>query len=143
MSDLKNKLVIVESPFAPSGRYDIHGEVSVMREIEAHENVRYVRACMHDVLRRGGAPFASHALYTLPGVLDDTIPEERTMGMEAGFLWGRRADVCAIYCDLGTSDGMGKGIARHVRNSIPLFEFTLSFPWGHFEAAREAWAKKS
>lgn len=46
------RLVIIESPFA--------GDVV--------RNLRYLRACMRDCLRRGEAPYASHALYTQPGV---------------------------------------------------------------------------
>jgi hypothetical protein len=58
------KLVVVESPYA--------GDVT--------RNLEYARAAMADCLARGEAPFASHALYTQIGVLDDTKPEERKLG---------------------------------------------------------------
>lgn len=90
------KLVLVESPFA--------GDVD--------RNLRYLRAAMRDCLMRGEAPFASHALYTQPGVLDDGKPEERTLGIEAGLLWGAKADATVVYVDLGISPGMEQGIAR-------------------------------
>lgn len=48
-------------------------------------NIVYVRACLRDCILRGEAPFASHLLYTQDGVLRDEVPEERTLGMEAGF----------------------------------------------------------
>lgn len=88
------KKVIIESPFA--------GDIE--------KNLAYVRACMKDCLQRGEAPFASHALYTQPGVLDDTIPEERKKGMTAGFIWGNAADYVVVYADLGVSKGMLHGI---------------------------------
>jgi len=89
-------LVLVESPFA--------GDVE--------KNLRYLRAAMRDCLLRGEAPFASHALYTQPGVLDDQVPNERALGIEAGLLWGRHAAKTVVYEDLGISKGMTFGIAR-------------------------------
>lgn len=88
------RLVLVESPYAGHRR----------------RNDAYLRACILDALRRGEAPFASHALYTQ--VLDDTIPEERAQGIEAGLAWGARAEVSAVYVDLGISGGMRLGIER-------------------------------
>jgi hypothetical protein len=90
------RLVIVESPYA--------GDVE--------RNLRYLRACLQDCLKRGEAPFASHGLYTQPGVLDDTIPEERQHGIEAGLAWGRAAEATVVYTDLGWSNGMRYGVAN-------------------------------
>lgn len=84
------KLVILESPYAPKGRYgplDQSGPFD--RELE--ENIRYARSCMRDCLQRGEAPFASHLLYAQEGVLDDTKPDERKLGINAGFDWGQHA----------------------------------------------------
>lgn len=86
--------VIVESPYA--------GNVEL--------NLRYLRAALRDCLLRGEAPFASHAIYTQPGVLDDTVPLEREHGIQAGFVWGLKADATVVYGDLGTSRGMHYGI---------------------------------
>src|SRR3990167_4164627 len=86
------KLVVIESPYA--------GDIDL--------NLRYLRACMKDCLMREEAPFASHALYTQPGVLDDNIMEERLLGIGAGFAWGDRADYVVFYVDLGESKGMEK-----------------------------------
>ena len=88
--------VIVESPFA--------GDVDL--------NVRYARAALRDCLMRGEAPFASHLSYTQPGVLDDDIPEERALGIEAGLEWGFKAEATVVYTDLGISAGMRQGIDR-------------------------------
>ena len=67
---------------------------------------------MRDCLLRGEAPYASHALYTQPGVLDDGDPESRKLGMTAGFSWRQVADATIVYTDLGTTDGMRAGIER-------------------------------
>jgi hypothetical protein len=87
--------VIVESPYA--GNVPLH---------EA-----YARACMADCLARGEAPYASHLLYTQPGVLDDANPEERQLGIDAGFAWRPLAARTVVYTDLGISSGMRSGIA--------------------------------
>lgn len=88
--------VIVESPFA--------GDID--------KNIAYARECMADCLKRGEAPFASHLLYTQDGILDDTIAEDRRLGIEAGFAWGSVADKVVVYQDLGISKGMQLGIDR-------------------------------
>jgi len=90
-------------------------------DIEA--NVAYARRCMADSLRRGEAPFAGHLLYTQAGILDDTIAEERTRGMESAFLWARKAEAQrAFYMDRGVSTGMLGGLcaARHCGASVVL-----------------------
>lgn len=75
-------------------------------------NVRYLRACLRDCLLKGEAPFASHGLYTLPGVLHDDIPDERQRGMEAGWAWIAGATKVVVYTDFGISEGMEAGISR-------------------------------
>lgn len=94
------RLVIVESPFAAPTPEGIE------------KNLRYARACMRDCLRRRESPYASHALLTQPGVLDDMNPDERRLGMEAGFAWGERADASVFYVDRGWSRGMYEGLVR-------------------------------
>ena len=93
------KLVIVESPYA--------GDVE--------RNLKYLRAAMADCLARGEAPYASHALYTQPGVLRDEVPEEREKGIKAGFAWGEVAALRVFYTDLGWSGGMRAGLAEAER----------------------------
>ena len=106
------KLVIIESPYAG----DVRG------------NRRYARDCMADSLKRGEAPLASHLLYTQPGILDDTIPEERNLGMEAGFSWMAKADLIAVYTDKGLSSGMQRGIDRAVNKGINIDFRSLQKP---------------
>ena len=85
-------LVVIESPYK--------GKVK--------QNVAYAQKCMSDSLLRGECPFASHLLYTQ--VLDDTVPELRSMGMSRAFEWYRHADLMAVYIDKGISDGMKMGM---------------------------------
>lgn len=102
------KPVIIESPFA--------GDVD--------RNLRYLRAAMHRCLLDGEAPFASHALYTQPGVLDDTVPHERELGIAAGFViadaLARTGAKRVVFRDLGYSRGMEKGIehATQIQQAI-------------------------
>lgn len=84
------ELVIIESPFA--------GDIE--------RNVEYARKCMAHSLSIGEAPIASHLIYTQEGVLDDDKPEERKKGIAAGFFWGTKANIIAVYTDLGISAGM-------------------------------------
>lgn len=98
------RLVVIESPYA--------GDVA--------KNLRYLRAAMADCLARDEAPFASHALYTQEGVLDDGDPSQRRLGMRAGFEWRKRADATVVYCDLGLSDGMVKGIDHATQIDQPI-----------------------
>lgn len=92
--------VVVESPYA--------GDVE--------RNLRYARAAMLDCLNRGEAPFASHLLYTQPGLLDDTLSGERMLGIRAGLAWGVVADLVAVYTNLGISGGMRQGIDHHTKH---------------------------
>jgi hypothetical protein len=91
------KRVIVESPYAGD-------------PVEIERNERYARACLADCLQRGEAPFASHLLYTQPGVLRDGVPEERKLGIEAGFAWREVSEVTVVYTNLGITGGMRAGI---------------------------------
>jgi hypothetical protein len=75
--------VIIESPYA--------GDIE--------RNVNYARLCLKDSLSRGEAPIASHLLYTQEGVLDDTIPAERSLGINAGLAWIEVADKHVFYTD--------------------------------------------
>lgn len=84
------KLVVIESPYA--------GDVA--------RNETYARMCLADSLARGEAPIASHLLYTQPGVLNDLVPGERRLGIDAGLAWGAKADIAVFYLDLGVSPGM-------------------------------------
>jgi len=82
------KKVILESPFA--------GDIA--------RNIEYARQCMLDCLMRNESPIVSHLLYTQ--VLDDKIPEDRRLGIDAGLAWIDAADRHVFYIDYGYSNGM-------------------------------------
>jgi hypothetical protein len=88
--------VILESPFAGRNAW------------QRFRNRRYARACMRDALARGEAPLASHLLYTQ--MLNDNLPHERTLGIEAGLSWLHVAAASVVYIDRGISRGMLHGI---------------------------------
>lgn len=69
-------------------------------------NIEYARLCVKDSLLRGESPIASHLLYTQEGILDDLIPEERNLGIDAGLAWLSVADAHVFYDDYGYSSGM-------------------------------------
>lgn len=96
--------VVVESPFATNTITLPNG---TQREILREDNIAYACACLRDCLvNQGEAPFASHLLYTREGILDDDIPDERTMGIQAGFDIGRKARRRLFYVDRGFTAGM-------------------------------------
>lgn len=105
-------LVILESPF---------------RGAELAEE--YAREAMRDCLLRGEAPFASHLLYTQPGVLRDDVPEERAMGIAAGLAWGKQAEKTVVYTDLGISEGMRLGVERALEEGRPVEYRRLGARW--------------
>lgn len=121
----RKRIVQIESPFSPSNG----------RTVE--ENIEYARAAMWAVLMQGDVPYASHLLYTQPGVLDDTIPEQREMGIQAGFELYRqkKVDVCAIYSELGITKGMIQGIMCAMANGIPLEFRSLDFLGPEYHSA--------
>jgi hypothetical protein len=102
------KRVIIESPYKGNSYADLE------------ENMRYLRACIRDCLLRGEAPFASHAIYTQEGVLDDIIESERNQGIEACFAWRLVADLTVVYTDKGISTGMRCGIDHALAAGLPI-----------------------
>jgi hypothetical protein len=93
---------MIESPFAG----------------ETKKHVAFARVCMQDSLRRGEAPFAMHLLF--PQVLDDSLALDRHLGIEAGLAWLAKADLVAVYTDLGVSPGMELAIHHAEENHIPV-----------------------
>lgn len=106
-------LVIVETPFKGKNKR------------EELRNIEFAQKCMKDCLLRSEAPYMSHILYTQDNVLDDNVPEEREMGIEAGLAWGKMADKTIVYTDLGISGGMIIGIKRAEDEGRPIEYRTL------------------
>jgi hypothetical protein len=96
------KLVIIESPFQ-GGK---------------PENLRYLQRCIADCIKRGESPYASHRMLT--GALDDLKPEERELGIKAGFEWHRRADLMVVYADYGITPGMEQGMQNAELLHLPM-----------------------
>jgi len=89
------KRVVVESPYK--------GAIPV--------NEIYGELCMHDCLvNHNETPYASHLLYTRTFVLRDDLPEQRELGIKAGFYWRDVAEKSVFYEDLGMTGGMLQGI---------------------------------
>ncbi len=103
--------VIIESPF---GGRQVRTPIGSTFLSET-KNVEYLRAVMHDCLvNHHEAPYASHALYTQPGVLRDDVEEERKLGIGAGFVWATLAPVRVFYIDRGISEGMVHGLKHAI-----------------------------
>lgn len=87
-------ICVVESPFAG----------------DTERNRAYaLRACT-DCLDRHEVPYASHCFF--PQFLNEDVPEEREMGITAGYaMWWHAAKI-AFYVDLGWSPGMQRALCR-------------------------------
>ena len=121
---------IIESPYGTNPDGTRADPATVER------NLRYVRAAMADCFRRGEIPLASHALYTQPGVLDDTKPEERAKGMDAGFMTRAALQECpyvvvqtAVYLDLGVTSGMIHGMQDSAGSLVSIEQRRLGGEW--------------
>jgi len=117
------RLVIIESPYAPMPS-EVEEAIQLNEakglpvshelayKIVLERNLAYLRSAMRDCLvNHNESPYASHGLYTQPGILDDEVLEERELGIEAGFCWRGVAELTVVYQDLGISRGMRAGIA--------------------------------
>ena len=87
----QKRKVYVESPYA--------GDVE--------NNMRYLKDCLADCLRRHENPYASHLFFTQ--FLDDTDLYQRKLGITLGDEWRLLCDCTVFYVDLGWSRGMLAG----------------------------------
>ena len=101
-------MVILESPYA--------GDVK--------RNVEYARMCMKDALLEGHSVFASHLLYTQ--CLDDSIPEEREVGIRAGLEFYAYASAAFVYVDRGISRGMIAGMTEARKRGVDIYIKSLA-----------------
>lgn len=102
------KRVILESPYASTATSS------------RWRNEEYGLECLKDSLHRGEAPFAAHLLYTRKGVLEDSDPDQRRMGMKAAREWYKISDAVVVYTDLGISPGMEVGIENAATEGVPV-----------------------
>lgn len=108
------KRVMLESPYAGN--------------VEA--NIKYAKFCVGHCLKNGEAPFVSHLLYTQEGILDDTKPEERKLGMDAGHAWLEGSEYMVVYADLGLSPGMLERMSIATQKGMKI-EIRVLFPENH------------
>lgn len=98
------KCIIVESPYA--------GDVE--------QNTLYAQRAMKYCLLHQEAPYASHLLYTQPNVLDDDKPNERDLGIHAGFAFKHLPNVhTTFFTDYGMSSGMELALTYLKLNNLP------------------------
>ena len=111
--------VIVESPFKTTEIVFANGEKFT---IEESKNVEYAKACCRWVLDQGKSPYASHLLYTQ--MLDDSVPEQRQLGIEAGLAWGPWAKERFFFVDRGFTSGMifGYNAAEELNQAATLIK---------------------
>jgi hypothetical protein len=83
-------------------------------------NIAYAKTAMRHAIFLREIPFAPHLLYPQPGILSDSDPLERAIGMTAGILWLFRADALVVYSDYGISSGMAQEIEEAKRIGKPI-----------------------
>lgn len=104
------KRVIIESPYASKTKEGI-----LMNEA-------YCELALHDCLvNYNESPYASHLLYTRKFVLRDDVPDDRKLGIKAGFYWREVSEKTIFYTDLGMTDGMKEGL-KDCKTKGTLFE---------------------
>lgn len=69
--------------------------------------------------------------FTAHAALDDSDPEERALGIEAGLAWGVEAEATVVYTDLGISRGMRYGIERAEKEGRPVEYRLIAKPLPH------------
>jgi hypothetical protein len=108
---------------------------------ERSRNRRYARALVKWALKQGYVPFASHLIYTQPGVLNDLDEEERKRGILAGKVLmgevGQRIAVAGL--DLGVSNGMKLGLGWHRDNNSDVRRVRLGPDWDSEDLADDKW----
>ena len=116
---------IVESPFK-TVTIELADGTTVT--IDEAKNVEYAKACCLWALDQCYSPYASHLFFTQ--FLDDSIPEQRKLGIAAGITWGHLADVRLVVVDRGFTEGMIYGYeATHRGKSQPVKVIKLGGDW--------------
>lgn len=97
----EGKIVYIASPYAG----DIEG------------NVRFAKAACRLAMEEGSTPVAAHLLY--PQMLDDSIPEQRELGIRMGL---RLLEACSELwlCGSRVSDGMQEELKAAWRHRVPV-----------------------
>ncbi len=97
----EGKIVYIASPYAG----DVEG------------NVAFAKAACRLAMEQGNTPVAAHLLY--PQMLDDTVPEQRELGIRMGL---RLLEACGELwlCGSRVSGGMQEELKAAWRHRIPV-----------------------
>lgn len=88
---------------------------------DVERNIRKAYGYCRFAAQQGVLPFAPHAMFS--GFLDDTIREERQMGMALGLELLRHVDELWVFGER-ISEGMQAEIKTAVELKIPVLHFT-------------------
>ena len=107
-------------------------------------NRRYARALMAWALGRGHTPFASHLLYTQPGILDDADEAQRMHGIMSGkrIMEAAGCEMVIVGEDLGVSPGMALGVHWHRERGHRVISILLGDGWDHDGLSDAAWRER-
>lgn len=83
-------------------------------------NIRRAHGYCRFVIQRGALPLAPHAIFT--AFLDDTIPQERQLGMALGIELLKRSDELWVF-GKRISEGMRAEIEVATAQNIPVLYF--------------------
>ncbi len=97
----EGKIVYIASPYAG----DVEG------------NVEFAKAACRLAMEEGNTPVAAHLLY--PQMLDDTVPEQRALGIRMG-LKLLEASSELWLCGSRISDGMQEELKAAWKHGIPV-----------------------
>jgi len=127
---------IVESPFKTAEIVLANGETAT---IEEAKNIEYAKACCLWALDQCYSPYASHLFFTQ--FLDDSIPEQRKLGIQAGITWGSAADVRIFFVDRGFTEGMvyGYKASKTLPQRIKVIKLGGDWDLGWIEGSTPTW----
>lgn len=102
----EGKIVYIASPYA--------GDIE--------NNIRFAKAACRLAMEEGSTPVAAHLLY--PQMLDDSIPEQRDLGIRMGL---KLLEACSELwlCGSRISEGMQEELKAAWRHGVPV----RRIPW--------------
>ncbi len=126
-----SKRVVVESPYAPWSYPESGSLEKAFRTIDEEANLFYALHCLRTRFLEGHYAAASHAEFTYPGILNDTIEHERTLGIAAGLAKTCGWELSEMNMDRLTSSGMDKGaaFAKMIGREVTYRYHGSDWPW--------------
>ena len=89
---------------------------------DVEKNIEFAKEACRAVIDSGCAFFAPHLLY--PSILDDTVLEERKLGMDMGLTVLTKCDELWAFGNR-ISEGMAAEIQEAERHGIPVHHITM------------------